>query len=102
VYWIGGSSVPKKPRPDTLERLLGDMLDLPKDLVLDLPRIVIIGQRELHLENHKGIIEYGDSCIKINLARGLLEIKGEGLEIKLIMQDEVSIIGIINSLRFVE
>lgn len=94
--------MPKKPKPDRLERILGDMLELPKDLVLDLPRIVIIGQRELHLENHKGIIEYGDSCIKINLARGFLEIEGEGLEIKLIMQDEVSITGIISSLHFVD
>lgn len=93
--------MPKKPRPDRMERLLGDMLELPKDLVLDLPRLVIIGQRELHLENHKGIIEYGDCCIKINLARGLLEIEGEELEIKLIMQDEISITGVINCLRFV-
>lgn len=45
--------MPKKPRPDTLERLLGDMLDLPKDLVLDLPRIVIIGQNHnMHHEYH--------------------------------------------------
>jgi len=94
--------VPKKPRPDRLEQILGDMLELPKDLVLDLPRLVVIGQRELYLENHKGIIEYGDSCIKINLSRGLLEIEGEGLEIKLIMPDEVTITGLINCLRFVE
>lgn len=94
--------MPKKTRADRLEQILGDMLELPKDLVLDLPRLVIIGQRELHLENHKGIIEYGDSCIKINLARGLLEIEGEGLEIKLIMQDEISITGMINSLHFVD
>jgi len=78
------------------------MLELPKDLVLDLPRLVVIGQRELYLENHKGIIEYGDSCIKINLSRGLLEIEGECLEIKLIMPDEVVITGLIHSLRFVE
>ncbi len=94
--------MPKKPRPDRLEQILGDMLELPKDLVLDLPRLVVIGQRELYLENHKGIIEYGDSCIKINLSRGLLEIEGEGLEIKLIMPDEVTITGLINCLRFVE
>lgn len=94
--------MPKKPRPDRLERILGDMLELPKDLVLDLPRLIIVGQRELYLENHKGIIEYGDTCIKINLARGFLEIEGEKLEIKLIMQDEVSVMGIITSLRFVE
>jgi sporulation protein YqfC len=94
--------VPKKPRPDRLEQILGDMLELPKDLVLDLPRLVVIGQRELYLENHKGIIEYGDCCIKINLSRGLLEIEGEGLEIKLIMPDEVTITGLIKSLRFVE
>ncbi len=94
--------MPKKSRPDRLERLLGDMLELPKDLVLDLPRLIIIGQKELYLENHKGIIEYSDSCIKINLARGFLEIIGEDMEIRLIMQDEVSIIGRIAKVQFVE
>lgn len=94
--------MPKKSRPDRLEHVLGDVFELPKDLVLDLPRLIIIGQRELYLENHKGIIEYSDTCIKVNLARGYLEIEGEEMEIKLIMQDEISIIGRISGLRFVD
>ncbi|MGE5415225.1 MAG: sporulation protein YqfC [Acidobacteriota bacterium] len=92
----------KKNEPEKLDWVLADLLELPKDLVLDLPRITIVGQRELALENHKGIIEYGTEQIKINLARGYLEIDGEALELKFIMQDELSIVGKINALRFVD
>ena len=46
--------MPKKPRPDRLEQILGDMLELPKDLVLDLPRLVVIGQRNCTWKTTKG------------------------------------------------
>ncbi|MGE5421924.1 MAG: sporulation protein YqfC [Ignavibacteriales bacterium] len=91
-----------KKQPDKLNWILTDMLELPKDLVLELPRITLIGQRELYLENHKGIIEYDSNQIKINLVRGYLEIEGLDMEIKFIIHDELSIVGNIKALRFVE
>lgn len=91
-----------KKQPDKLNWILTDMLELPKDLVLELPRITLIGQRELYLENHKGIIEYDSNQIKINLVRGYLEIEGLDMEIKFIIHDELSISGNIKALRFVE
>lgn len=91
-----------RKQPDKLNWILADMLELPKDLVLEMPRITLVGQRELYLENHKGIIEYDLKQIKINLARGYLEIEGDDMEIKFIIQDELSISGSIKSLRFVE
>ena len=33
---------------------------------MDLPRITLIGNLQLFVENHKGIIEYSDSRIRIN------------------------------------
>jgi sporulation protein YqfC len=39
--------------------------------------------------------------IKINLSRGYLELEGEDFEIKFIMQDELSLTGVVKSLRFV-
>lgn len=92
----------KKNESEKFDWVLADLLELPKDLVLDLPRITIVGQQELALENHKGIIEYDSEQIKINLARGYLEIDGESLELKFIMQDELSIVGKIRALRFID
>lgn len=31
-------------------------LDFPSDISLDLPKIIVVGNREITIENHKGII----------------------------------------------
>ena len=58
-----------------------DKLDLPRDLILDLPRIAITGNNEIIIENHKGIIIFDDKQAKINTRVGLVTIYGEDLEI---------------------
>ena len=37
-----------------------EVFDLPGDVVAGLPRIELTGSRELRMENHKGILSYGD------------------------------------------
>ena len=59
-----------------------EFLEIPKDLVLDLPKVTIIGRNEIYLENHRGIIEYLPNRLRINLSRGFIEIEGTDLEIK--------------------
>ena len=85
---------------DIISRAMADLLDIPKDLVLDIPKITLIGKNELFLENHRGIIEYSSQRMRINLSRGFLEILGNQLEIKALLPDEIKIEGDINSCRF--
>ncbi|MGE5371650.1 MAG: sporulation protein YqfC [Solirubrobacterales bacterium] len=92
----------KKTTNERIGRALSDVLDLPRDLVLDLPRVTMIGQHDFHIEKHRGLMEYETNLVRISLARGYLEIEGEELEIRFIMQDELSISGLIRNLRFVE
>lgn len=42
-------------------------LDLPGDILLDQPRLVLDGFHALHMENHKGITEYSGErlCMKV-------------------------------------
>jgi len=83
-----------------MDWLLADLLELPKDLVLDLPRITLIGQHELVLENHRGVMSYRTDQVRVNLARGYLELDGEELIIKYITRDELGVAGLIKSIRF--
>jgi sporulation protein YqfC len=39
---------------------LADQLDLPRDIMLNIPKISIIGNNEITIENHKGIVFFGD------------------------------------------
>ncbi|NLW90510.1 MAG: sporulation protein YqfC [Syntrophomonadaceae bacterium] len=83
-------------------KVMADLLEIPRDLVLDLPKLTIIGRNEIHLENHRGIIEYSLNRVRINLSRGYLELEGDAFEIKALLSDEVYIIGDIRSIKYLD
>lgn len=83
-------------------KLMADMLEIPRDLVLDLPKLTISGRTEIHLENHRGIIEYSLNRIRVNLSRGYLELEGEGFAIKALLPDEIFISGEIRSIKYLD
>lgn len=85
-----------------ISKMMADLLEIPKDLVLDIPKITIIGRSELYLENHRGIIEFSNQRLRINLSRGFLEILGNELEIKALLPEEIKIEGDIFSCKFVD
>ena len=57
---------------------MAEKLDLPKEVVLDLPLVSMVGQ----VENHKGLLEYSAETIRIATGAGRLLLTGEGLELK--------------------
>jgi sporulation protein YqfC len=87
---------------EIISKAMADFLEIPGDLVLDIPKLTITGREELYLENHKGIIEYSTVRMRINLSRGFLEIIGDNLEIQALMPDEMKVLGDINSIKFVD
>lgn len=89
-------------RKELVNRIMTDFFEIPKDLVLDLPKITIIGRNELYLENHRGVIEYNLNRLRINLVRGFLEIEGKDLVIKALLAEEMSIVGEFYSIRFMD
>jgi len=72
---------------------LTEVLELPKEIVLDVPKITMIGNSNFVVENHKGIIEYGDNRIKINTGKGLMKIQGNGLSIREITLENIIVTG---------
>lgn len=66
---------------------------LPKEIVLDYPKITIIGQSQLDVENYKGIIEYSETQIRLNTYLYILIIKGEDLSFEHITSSFVSVRG---------
>ena len=85
---------------ENLKQKISDILDLPKDIVLNLCRITITGRIAVFIENHKVIMEYTSDRVKINTGNGLLIIKGEGLVLKTIIVDEITVEGKINSIEY--
>ena len=84
------------------ERLLertAEALELPGDLVAGLPRIELTGDRELRMENHRGILAYGSREIQISGGRLVVKVRGENLELRAMNAGELLITG---ALRGVE
>jgi sporulation protein YqfC len=78
-----------------------EMLDLPGEVVAGVARIEITGGREIIIENHGGILEYGPNEIDVNSDGVILRIQGDGLEIRAMTATELSIRGMVLSLEFV-
>lgn len=60
---------------------IAEKLDLPRDVILNLPKISITGNNEITIENHRGVILFEENEIKINSYVGLITINGSGFEI---------------------
>ncbi|NLM37092.1 MAG: sporulation protein YqfC [Firmicutes bacterium] len=72
---------------------LAEYLELPSDVVLNLPRLVLTGDRQLVVENHRGLKLYSQTEVCLQTTIGLLTVGGEELNIKLITADQVEIDG---------
>ena len=83
-----------------LREKVADVLDVNKEIILDMPKITFIGSREVTVENYKGIIEYTDSVIRVNASSHNLRLAGKSLEIKTITQDMLYITGCIKCFEF--
>ena len=73
--------------------------EIPIDVLLGIPIINIIGDQELEIENHKGIIVYTDTLIKIKTKIGQLKIVGNRLQINNYSNDDIKISGSIHSVN---
>lgn len=89
-----------KKKIENIKSNVSEILELPKDIILDLPKITLIGNLQLYIENHKGIIEYGSLRIRVNTNAGILRIIGKNMTIKSIVTEEVVIVGEIHSIEF--
>lgn len=85
-------------RESLLERT-AQALDLPGDLVAGLPRMELVGNGELRMENHKGILSYGSEEIHISGGRLVVKVWGEGLELRAMNAGQLLITGLIRGLE---
>ncbi|MDF2891993.1 MAG: sporulation protein YqfC [Clostridia bacterium] len=89
-----------KKRTYKIKETLSNALELPKDIILDVAKVTLIGSNNVAVENHKGILEYNEDQIRVNTGSGILTIHGSKLNIKSILQEEITITGEINSVSY--
>lgn len=85
-------------KKDRMKKKVVDLLDLPPDVVLDLPRVTLIGSIQLYIENHKGISLYEKNKICISVLNGELIVQGEDLHLRTVYNDDIYIEGTIKGI----
>jgi len=93
----GGVFLPRESKK-RLEYMLANLLELPKDLVMDLPRVTLLGDMQVIVENHRGIIEYTRERVRISTSLGELIIDGTSLALRTIFPEEIAVDGKIRAL----
>lgn len=78
-----------------------EMLELPKEIVLNVPKMTLIGNGDMIIENYKGIIECGETRIRINTGIGTIKMTGNRLVIREITSEDIIISGEIKILEFI-
>lgn len=88
-------------QPQHLLTRMAELFDLPADLVAGLCHIELLGDRQLFLEGHGGILSYGTEQIDINAGALILRVRGSGLTLRSMTDSEVRIAGTIETLEYV-
>ncbi|AOZ91724.1 sporulation protein YqfC [Paenibacillus crassostreae] len=78
-----------------------EKLDLPKDIVFNMPRITMVGNKELFIENHLGLRHFSPDKLIFSLSEGSLEIEGSELMIRSILPQEVLVEGTIMNIKYI-
>lgn len=89
-----------KDRKRRLQQQFANFLDIPRDIMMDLPKIVLVGDVQLFVENHRGIIVYTSTQVRVNTSIGELEVNGVDLTLRNILPDEISVEGRIVSVAY--
>ena len=94
----------KKEEPEnrTFREKVAQSLDMAKDIILDVPKIELLGNREAVVENYKGIVEYTPEKIVLEANPREIRICGRNLEIRSVAQELLLIVGMIDSIGFVK
>lgn len=91
----------QKKREGGILDTFAELFDLPADIIAGLPRLEMIGSRQLYLERHTGILSYSEEQIDVNTAAGVLRITGARLSLLAMTAGEVRIGGRIDALAWV-
>ena len=80
---------------------VAELFDLPADVVAGLPRLELVGTRQLYLEHHTGLLAYSDTRIDANTPFGVLRVRGKRLTLLAMTGEELRIGGKIDGVEWV-
>ena len=84
------------------EKILDRLLEVPKEISTNEPKITIAGFKQMLIENYKIILEYQDIFIRVKTYIGIVSISGRNLHLEEMTSDDIMITGCIENVEFEE
>ena len=78
---------------------INKLLEIPEEVYSNVPKLTITGFNEFVLENYKGILEYEETYVSISTYIGVIDIKGEKLNLEKMTNDDIKITGNIEDIE---
>lgn len=79
---------------------VADTLGIPLEVALDIPKIVIDGNYQIVIENHKGLIAFDENMVVVNSKVGAITLKGRNFKVLFIGGNTLTIGGILESIGY--
>ena len=86
----------KRKKESTLNRIL----EVPKEICTNEPKLTIAGFKKMLIENYKVILEYQDVYIRIKTYIGIININGFNLKLEEMTNDDLLVTGRIEGMDF--
>lgn len=75
------------------KRRINELLEIPKEVYSNIPKVILTGFEEMIIENNKGILEYEDYFVRVNTYIGIINIHGLNLKLEKMTEDNLKIRG---------
>ncbi len=82
------------------ERMAAELLEVPRDTLEHVPRITMIGNLQIVIDNYRSIVAFEETAVRVALGKGEVAIRGEGLVLKVIVPEQIVIEGAIFGVDF--
>lgn len=79
---------------------LTEMLEIPPEVLVNVPRVEVVGHLQFRVENHRGLVQYEPHRVVLRIPDGHLIVTGRELVIGWIDRNELLVTGQVRSLVF--
>lgn len=90
----------KKGRKSLLDHAV-DRLDLPAEVLIDMPKVSVTAGARVVVENHKGLMDYGTEQVLVAGGRQSVKISGANLELRAMTAEALLVTGEIFQIEFI-
>ena len=78
---------------------IAERFDLPPETRAQVPRVTLSGNRRVVVENHRGLLEYGEDTVEVAGGRIRVRIHGTELQLRAMDRNDLVITGRILSVE---